>query len=230
MLLHSMGSVGLKIYNSLEFTDQEDKEEIKTIIKKMDEYIIGDTNETYERYKFNRRNQAEGENIDEYVAALKDLAKSCGFCACAGLKDSLLRDRIVLGVKEDQLRKELLLKRKLSLGEAIDHCRSYEASAQAMKGIVERKEAVNKMDAKKQPKKQKTMSCYFCGEMHSLRNRRDCPAWGKKCTKCGKYNHVESVCGKAPWMKKKQSIHAMEDSDSEDEEFAYAVSASHLQE
>ena len=232
VFLHSMGSVGLKIYNSLEFTDQENKEEIKTIIKKMDEYIIGNSNETYERYKFNRRNQAEGENIDEYVAALKDLAKSCGFCACVGLKDSLLRDRIVLGVKEDQLRKELLQKRKLSLGEAVDHCRSYEASAQAMQSIVDEKEAVHKIKMKRQYQTLKTKkTCYFCGEIHKLGDRHDCPAWGKKCTKCGRNNHIKSVCGKVPWIKNKQPVHAMEDSysEDEDEELAYAVSTSHQQ-
>ena len=234
VLLHSIGSVGLKIYNSLEFGDAEDKEDIKTIIKKMDDYIIGDTSETYERYKFNRRDQADGENIDEYVAVLKDLAGTCNLCSCANLKDSLLRDRIVLGVRDDQLRKEMLQRRKLSLQEAIDHCKAYESSEQAMQSIVDEKEAVHKIKMKRQYQTLKTKkTCYFCGEIHRLGDRRDCPAWGKKCTKCGRNNHIESVCGKAPWIKNKQSVHAMEDScseeEDEDEELAYTVSTSHQQ-
>ena len=165
VFLHSIGNAGLKIYNNLVFANTEDKNDVKTIIKKIDGYIIGDTNETYERYKFNRRDQAEGETIDEYVAALRDLAKSCNFCSCPDLKESLLRDRIVLGIREDQVRKELLQKRKLSLDEAVDHCRSCEASSRAMRSITEKKETIHKVESRKQ-KKQRGKACYFCGGIH----------------------------------------------------------------
>ena len=96
---------------------------------KMHDFIIGDTNETYEMIAYTNLtdgtrpgDQTEGENIDKYVADLKDLTRTCNFCSCADLKDSLLRDRIALGVRDDQLKKEMLQKRKLSLEEAIDHC------------------------------------------------------------------------------------------------------------
>ena len=34
-------------------------------------------------------------------------------------------------------------------------------------------------------------SCKYCGKMHSKGN---CPAYGKKCQKCGRDNHFKSVC------------------------------------
>ena len=34
-------------------------------------------------------------------------------------------------------------------------------------------------------------SCKYCGKMHSKRN---CPAYGKTCQKCGRDNHFKSVC------------------------------------
>ena len=34
-------------------------------------------------------------------------------------------------------------------------------------------------------------SCKYCGKSHS---RGNCPAYGKKCQKCGKDNHFKSVC------------------------------------
>ena len=69
----------------------------------MDEHILGQTNETFERYKFNARGQMCEEAIDAYVAGLQ---KTCNFCDC--LKDSLLRDRIVFGVRDNGVRKILL--------------------------------------------------------------------------------------------------------------------------
>ena len=45
---------------------------------------------------FNLRKQRSGESIDDYVPNLRNLAKSCKFCDCLG--ESLLRDRIVMGV------------------------------------------------------------------------------------------------------------------------------------
>ena len=106
------------------------------IVEKFDEFAIGEVNETYERYIFNGRNQGQDESIDEYVACLRSLAQTCGFCEC--LADSLLRDRIVLGVKNNNLRKRLLQERKLDLKKCIDICRSSEAASSQLKNISDR--------------------------------------------------------------------------------------------
>ena len=34
-------------------------------------------------------------------------------------------------------------------------------------------------------------SCKYCGKSH---NKGNCPAYGKKCQKCGKENHFNAVC------------------------------------
>ncbi|XP_064111370.1 uncharacterized protein LOC135218851 [Macrobrachium nipponense] len=39
----------------------------------------------------------------------------------------------------------------------------------------------------------KLRPCKFCGEKHEWRKEK-CPAHGKKCTKCGKYNHYAVKC------------------------------------
>ena len=131
--LHTIGPEALNIYNNMSFREGEDKNKLEDIIKKFDEFIIGETNETYERYLFNRREQQEGENTDTYVTALRNLAKTCGFCDC--LHDSLLRDRIVLGVQENATRKHLLQERKLTLSAAIDICKSRELTSTHMKAL-----------------------------------------------------------------------------------------------
>ena len=100
---------------------------LSKIVEKFDEFAIGEVNETYER------NQGQDESIDAYVACLRSLAQTCGFCEC--LADSLLRDRIVLGVKNNNLRKRLLQERKLDLKKCIDICRSSEAASSQLKNI-----------------------------------------------------------------------------------------------
>lgn len=64
-------------------------------------------NETYERFKFNQRNQEAGENFDAYLTALRNMADTC-----PAMSDSLLRDPIVLGIKNEDARKRLLQDKK----------------------------------------------------------------------------------------------------------------------
>lgn len=84
---------------------------------------------------FDSRSQKEVESIDHFVSSLRKVAKSCNFCS--GLQDSLLRDRIVLGLKEPPLRKKLLQERHLTLEKAIDNRKSGDSTAQHLKDLAE---------------------------------------------------------------------------------------------
>ena len=37
-------------------------------------------------------------------------------------------------------------------------------------------------------------TCDFCGHMYDLSQRENPPAFGKKCNKCNKQNHITNVC------------------------------------
>ena len=95
--------------------------------------FIGDTNETYERFVFNSRAEKEGETIEQYKTALRTLAQTCNFCTC--LHESLLRDRVVLGIQDNSVRKKLLQERQLHLAKALDICRSSETTASQLKSM-----------------------------------------------------------------------------------------------
>ena len=96
----------------------------------------------------NSRNQEEQESIDAYVTVLRNLAKSCNFCDC--MCDSLIRDRIILGVNNNAIRKKLLQVRGLTLNQCIDTCRSNEATTSQMKAI-SGSDAVHKICEEKKP-------------------------------------------------------------------------------
>lgn len=127
LLISIMGTEALQIYNG---SDPLDTDSAEDIIRKLDTHILGQTNETLERYKFNIRAQKHDESYETYLSSLKALAKVYNFCDC--LRDSLLRDRIVLGVIDDTLRKHLLQERELTLPKCSDICRSYENTSTQM--------------------------------------------------------------------------------------------------
>ena len=69
LFLYSIGTEAVKTYNSFDMTE-ENRRKLSEIMIEFDKYAIGETNETYERYMFNSRNQKEGECINRYVTEL----------------------------------------------------------------------------------------------------------------------------------------------------------------
>ncbi len=70
-----------------------------------------------ERYNFRTRRQASGETIAKYELELRRLAKTCEFLGDR-LQEELL-DQIVLGRRDDRLRKQLMVEVDLTFDKAI---------------------------------------------------------------------------------------------------------------
>lgn len=230
LFLHCIGVDALKIFNGFQFDTPDDRNNLSKIIEKFDQYTIGELNETFERYNFNSRNQEENESIDAYVTALRTLAKTCNFCDC--MRDSILRDRIVLGIRDKHTRKRLLQERNLDLKKCIDICRSTEATNSQLKTIsaaqsedvhgVKDKQQLPKRRFDKSKKNRKSeeklgKTCKFCGQIHVFEKGK-CPAWGATCAKCKGRNHFASKCN--------SKIHSMreESEESEDSDIEYITS------
>ena len=80
---------------------------------------MGVVNVTYERYMFNKRVQENGERFDVFLGDIRRMARSCQF---AGVEESMIRDRIVVGIRDDSTRHKLLQIRDLTLQKTIDIC------------------------------------------------------------------------------------------------------------
>ena len=65
-----------------------------------------------ERYNFRLRKQAQGETVAEFDAALRRLAKDCEFTG--DRLEEELQDQIILGINDDQVRKQLLSEEDLT--------------------------------------------------------------------------------------------------------------------
>ena len=132
LFLYSVGNETVKSFNTFDLTDAE-QGNLKAIIAAFDKFAVGEKNETYERYKFNSRDQRDNESVSAYITELRTLAQTCNFCTC--LNDSLIRDRIVLGVKCNEIRKRLLQRKKLSLSECVDMCLASEVTKSQLKDL-----------------------------------------------------------------------------------------------
>ncbi|XP_074025754.1 uncharacterized protein [Leptinotarsa decemlineata] len=131
ILLNLLGDEAIKIYNTFEYEEDEEREKLATILSKFEAHFNPTKNLVYEHFKFFKREQLSCETIDQFITALKQLASTCDFKE----KDVLIRDRIVLGVKDPRIQEKLLQSPDLKLTEAINICRSMEASVATQKEI-----------------------------------------------------------------------------------------------
>ncbi len=69
----------------------------------------------FERARFNRRSQREGESIEQYITELYNLIE---FCEYGELKEEMLRDRLVVGIRDTALSEKLQTDSRLTLDTA----------------------------------------------------------------------------------------------------------------
>ena len=117
------GPESLEMCNTFTWATDGDNMKLDKIMEKLKGYCNHRKTVTYERHIFNTRNQQAGENIDAHVTDLKNKANLFEFST---LKDSLIRDRIVCGIRRDEVRARLLRDPDLKLVKAIDACRAAE--------------------------------------------------------------------------------------------------------
>ena len=198
MLLNLAGEQAIEVFNTFTFGDDEEADDPEQVIRKFEEYCIPKRNITYERHVFNTRMQATGETIDNYVTELKLQAKHCEF---GSLTNELIRDRIVVGVKEDTVRSRLLRESALTLQKTVDICRAAEVSSSQISALKSSKTSIHGLEKRKGGKSQEYRDenqqalCKYCGLQHM---RGKCPAFGKVCSACKKRNHFAKVCRSKP--------------------------------
>ncbi|CAC5411161.1 unnamed protein product [Mytilus coruscus] len=220
-VLYVIGLEGREIYNTFNFGENE-ADKLEVLLKKFEDYCIPKKNVTVIRHRFNTRVQNPSESIDQYLTDLKLIAKNCEF---EHLKDGLIRDRIVCGTNSSRVKERLLREDGLTLDKAVGICRADEESRKQMKTLNEEEQVHalrrktqnhrtnrNEGYAKKGPsrrdlEKRESNSSFSCGKCGTTHERRNCPAYGKKCHKCKKPNHYQKFC-KSKFSK---SVHGLDE-------------------
>lgn len=187
-LLHVGGEQLVSVYNSFKWDEQGDAEgddnKFDKVVAKFKKYCEPRKNITYLRYQFFTRSQQDGEKIDPFVTDLKNKARECEF---GELEQSLIKDRLICGIRDDTVRRRLLRESDLTLVKAIDACRSNEATAEQMQHL---NQDLPK-GASAVPVHAVDFECNKCGGVHKP---RQCPAYGRNCHRCNKLNHYAHKC------------------------------------
>lgn len=203
VLLHVIGDQGQEKFSTFDLSDT-DKKSIKKVIEAFENFCIPKANETVERFLFFTRSQEEGENFTNFLTDLKKLSASCGF---GNLKDSLIKDRIVIGIHDEDLQRRLLKEEELNLEKCVSMCKTAELAKHQVKIINDENNKIHILRTRSTEKDNKesrervanhqqpqSRNCSRCGGVHKP---RQCPAYGKKCAKCARPNHFASVCRSA---------------------------------
>jgi len=198
----------------MEFQHADDRKKLDPIIAAFETFSVGAVSVTYERYVFNRRTQESGERFEAFLGEVRRLARSCEFGA---VEESMIRDRIVVGIRDESTRHKLLQVRDLSLTKAVDICKASEAAGRQLKAMsatdhVQALHSSNRSGAhgrgrergksKNRPPRagsehrrdnSPARRCKYCNRKHEQR-KEACPAYGQTCRRCSKKNHFESMC------------------------------------
>uniref|UniRef100_A0A6P7GN91 Uncharacterized protein LOC114344743 n=1 Tax=Diabrotica virgifera virgifera TaxID=50390 RepID=A0A6P7GN91_DIAVI len=152
------------------------------------------TSVIYERYRFHSRNQQAEESLEQYVKEVKALSKSCKF---EKFLDQALRDRLVCGISNTNIRTKLLSEAEtLTFEDACKKALSQEAAecqSKLVKGVAAVSVGKLQMSSKQYRSQSKSQSesrnqsvlkpCFRCGRRHQPET---CPAVNWECFFCQK--------------------------------------------
>lgn len=221
ILLNIVGEEAVEVFNTFNLTEEQ-KKNYDIVVKKFEEFCIPKKNIVYERYLFYTRSQKDGESFDYFYTEIKKLVKTCEF---GEQRDSMLRDRVVLGIRDKELQERMLRIRDLDLSKATDMCKAAElVKTQARDlqegrsvDIVKKREKTNTIKSENVKAKQTTDGEFLCKRCNRKHKSKSCPAYGKICINCGKYNHFAVSCHKE--KNKKRIDNVQQDTGESENEF-----------
>ncbi|KAK7584247.1 hypothetical protein V9T40_008790 [Parthenolecanium corni] len=196
VFMSSIGPEAVKEFNSLKLSPDE-LSSLSQIRSALQHRFAPKVNYRFERYQFNKIIQEPEEKFDKFLTRVMIRAKRCQF---GTLLDDLIVDRIIFGIRDDQLRTKLLDIDSLTLAKASSMCRNAEACSEQVKVVNADTQqkcqstasiAAIQKSGKPSSDPPKNYNCKNCGSSHPW---RQCPAFNQICKSCGKRNHLASVC------------------------------------
>ncbi|XP_066979053.1 uncharacterized protein [Macrobrachium rosenbergii] len=118
LLLHTAGKEVQELYKTLNLTNGS----LEDTIEGLTNYFAPQVNKYFERHQFVLASQESGEKIDTFVTRLKKLAATCEF---VDIEESLI-ERIIEGSNSQELQKQLLQVKKLTLQKVLEIARALE--------------------------------------------------------------------------------------------------------
>ena len=213
-LIYTMGDAADDILSSFSLSE-EDKKKYEIVVAKFESHFVKKRNVIFERPKLNQRKQEEGESVDDFITDLYCLSEHCNY---GGLREEMIRDRIVVGLRDHNLAEKLQLVADLTLEKAVTAARQVESVKKQQKvvraaegspttqlkiGVIGTTKHSGKQKSDrtkpvgKQPFKPVTPTvsevCTRCGKRQHA-GKQQCPARDVTCRKCHKRGHFQAMC------------------------------------
>ena len=177
-----------------------------SVLGKFDSFCQVSCNVIFERARFNRRNQLDGESAESYIMELYKLVENCAYGA---LQSEMLRDHLVVGITDSSLSQRLQMDSTLTLDKAKKMIRQREAvheQQQELKGVEPaiadelktevrhpcRRSATGRWHPIESKTDPRAKSCLRCGKQQHPREK--CPAKDAECHKCNRKGHYSAQC------------------------------------
>ncbi|UYV67307.1 K02A2.6-like [Cordylochernes scorpioides] len=206
ILKHIAGEKTVMIYKTFHISENDTYPNVKEMLDMLTNHFKPFKNTIQRRNAFFTCVQKEKQGIMEFVTELKHLAQECEF---ENLTESLIRDRLIIGILDREVKRKLLEDPQLTLPRAISIAVISKSTCSQVASLNEQKmiEKIEKRNWVKDtirmenaeagpsginPRRERIIEpCKWCGQRHKYGK---CPAYGKKCNACGKTNHFSVVC------------------------------------
>ena len=127
ILLSSCGTAAYKTIRNIVAPTKPNEVEYKDLVKKVKEHYTPTLSTIVQRFKFNSCNRQTGKSITSYVSRLRVLTEHCEF---GDTLDTMLRDRLVCGVNNEQLQRRLLAEPRLTFAKAMEISQTFETTTE----------------------------------------------------------------------------------------------------
>ncbi|GBO32108.1 hypothetical protein AVEN_189602-1 [Araneus ventricosus] len=133
-LLYIMGEQAEEIFSFFGLSETE-QDDFDIVLKKFNDHFVVKKNTIFERAQFNKRVQLDGESVNTFITALYTLSEHCDYGV---LHDELIRDRIVVGIRDKNLSEKLQLDADLTLTKVIERVRLSEVVKEQQGKLIEK--------------------------------------------------------------------------------------------
>ncbi|GFW04090.1 uncharacterized protein K02A2.6 [Trichonephila clavipes] len=204
-ILNLMGATTYKFLKNLATPNIPSELTYQDIVKLLSEHLNPKPLEMTERFGFYKRKQFEGESIANYCAELQKLLIHCNF---GNNLSTMLRDKLVMGLKNENIQKKLLAEDKLTYEKAKSIALAMESAQRDVCEIQNQMVSIKKLHSsqdktikkdfskfkKSEPTKKfdKSRKCYRCDSTQHLAH--ECKHKNTQCRNCLKNGHLAKVC------------------------------------
>ena len=197
------------LVHRLEVSDKDEEILVSEVIDRIRQHIRDKRNVAIDRFELYCKRQRDGESFNEYYVGLQQGADDADLCEKC--KDETITTLIMVGVKDQEVRKKLLKIPKFpKLHEAVTICET-EESAKANNRVINKSmdgASVNKTkkwknhngDGGKKPPSKDQDRCSRCARAHG---KDKCPAKDWICHNCGSKGHSAACCSKPKLAERK---------------------------